>query len=45
MTPLTQSRIATVRHHMALEVTHDWDAVIATFEHPRYEMHWGRAGV
>ena len=24
---------------MALEVTHDGDAVIATFEHPRYEMH------
>ena len=24
---------------MALEVTHDWDAVIATFEHPRYEMY------
>jgi ketosteroid isomerase-like protein len=24
---------------MALESTHEWDAVIATFEHPRYEMH------
>ncbi|MGH1560184.1 nuclear transport factor 2 family protein [Caulobacter segnis] len=24
---------------MALECVHDWDAVIATFEHPRYEMH------
>ena len=24
---------------MALEVTHDWDAVIATFDHPRYEMY------
>ena len=23
---------------MALEVTHDWDAVIATFQRPRYEM-------
>lgn len=24
---------------MALEITHDWDAVIATFEHPRYELY------
>ncbi len=24
---------------MALEITHEWDAVIATFEHPRYELH------
>jgi ketosteroid isomerase-like protein len=24
---------------MALETTHDWDAVIATFEHPRYELY------
>jgi ketosteroid isomerase-like protein len=35
---LGERRIAVVRDHMALEVTHDWDAVIATFEHPRYEM-------
>jgi SnoaL-like domain len=41
MTNLTDARIANVRNHMALEVTHDWDAVIATFEHPRYEMHGG----
>ncbi|MEZ5997083.1 MAG: nuclear transport factor 2 family protein [Hyphomonas sp.] len=41
MTTLTEARIANVRNHMALEVTHDWDAVIATFEHPRYEMHGG----
>ena len=38
MTDLAQRRLQTVRDHMALEVTHDWDAVIATFEHPRYEM-------
>ena len=38
MTDLAQRRLQTVREHMALEVTHDWDAVIATFEHPRYEM-------
>jgi len=23
---------------MALEITHDWDGVIATFDHPRYEL-------
>lgn len=39
MTDLAERRLQTVRDHMALEVTHDWDAVIATFEHPRYEMH------
>jgi ketosteroid isomerase-like protein len=36
---LAAARIQVVRDHMALEVTHDWDAVIATFEHPRYEMY------
>lgn len=36
---LTAARIKTVRDHMAFECTHDWDAVIDTFEHPRYEMH------
>ncbi|MGO4814889.1 ester cyclase [Cupriavidus sp. 2MCAB6] len=36
---LNEARIQTVRNHMALECTHDWDAVINTFEHPRYEMH------
>ena len=41
MTNLTEARIANVRNHMALEVTHDWDAVLETFEHPRYEMHGG----
>ena len=41
MTNLTEARIANVRNHMALEVTHDWDAVMATFAHPRYEMHGG----
>ena len=38
MSDLAERRIETVRQHMALEVTHDWDAVIATFEHPRYEL-------
>ncbi len=41
MTDLTARRIETVRRHMALEITHDWDGVIATFDHPRYEMHGG----
>lgn len=41
MSTLADARIDTVRRHMALEVTHEWDEVIATFEHPRYEMHGG----
>ena len=36
---LTAARLKTVRDHMALECEHDWDAVITTFAHPRYEMH------
>lgn len=39
MIDLQAQRIETVRRHMALEITHEWDAVIATFEHPRYEMY------
>lgn len=39
MSDLAERRIRTVREHMALEITHDWDAVIATFEHPRYELY------
>jgi limonene-1,2-epoxide hydrolase len=39
MADLATRRIETVKRHMALEITHDWDAVIATFEHPRYEMY------
>lgn len=38
-TALAAARIATVRAHMALECVCDWDAVIATFHHPRYEMY------
>ncbi len=38
MSPLDEARIAVVRRHMALEITHDWDGVIATFAHPRYEL-------
>jgi ketosteroid isomerase-like protein len=36
---LNAMRIDTVRRHMALECVHDWDAVIATFAHPRYELY------
>ena len=39
MTELAERRIQRVRDHMALECACDWDAVIATFEHPRYEMY------
>jgi hypothetical protein len=39
MTELDEKRIAMVRRHMALEIEHDWDGVIATFAHPHYELH------
>ena len=41
MDRLSADRIQVVRDHMRLECEHDWDAVIATFAHPRYEMHGG----
>ena len=41
MEDLAERRLQTVRDHMALEIVSDWDAVIATFEHPRYEMATG----
>jgi len=33
-----ERREAIVREHMASENRHDFDATIATFEHPRYEL-------
>lgn len=39
MSSLSEARIKTVRDHMALECARDWDGVIATFAHPRYEMY------
>jgi limonene-1,2-epoxide hydrolase len=39
MDELAERRIQTVRDHMALECVRDWDAVIETFAHPRYEMY------
>jgi ketosteroid isomerase-like protein len=38
MDALDDARIATVREHMEAENRHDFDAVIATFAHPRYEL-------
>jgi predicted ester cyclase len=35
---LAAARDKTVRDHMRLEITHEWDAVIGTFDHPRYEL-------
>ena len=39
MDRLTAARIQTVRDHMRLECESDWDGVIATFAHPRYELY------
>lgn len=39
MSDLAERRLKTVKDHMALECVSDWDTVIATFEHPRYEMY------
>ena len=39
MSDLAERRLKTVRDHMELECECDWDGVIATFEHPRYEMY------
>ena len=36
---LQARRIQVVKDHMRLEVENNWDAVIATFEHPRYELY------
>ncbi len=36
---LQAERIRTVMDHMALECIQEWDKVIDTFAHPRYEMH------
>lgn len=38
MSDLDDRRIETVKRHMALEIAHDWDGVLATFDHPRYEL-------
>ena len=38
MSALRQRREELVRRHMEAENVHDFDAVIATFAHPRYEL-------
>jgi steroid delta-isomerase-like uncharacterized protein len=35
---LRRRRLAVVREHMETENAHDFDATLATFEHPRYEI-------
>jgi predicted ester cyclase len=40
---LQRKRIQLVRDHMRLEMEHDWDGVLATFEHPRYDINDGAA--
>ncbi|HEU4731328.1 MAG TPA: ester cyclase [Kofleriaceae bacterium] len=35
---LEAARVAVVREHMESENRHDFDATIATFSHPRYEL-------
>lgn len=39
MSNLCERRIQTVKDHMAMECVADWDGVIATFAHPRYELY------
>jgi len=39
MDNLSERRLKTVKDHMAMECTGDWDGVIATFDHPRYELY------
>jgi predicted ester cyclase len=41
MADLQERRIKTVKDHMYLETVHDWDGVIATFRHPRYDINDG----
>jgi predicted ester cyclase len=39
MSALDDQRVAIVAEHMASEVRLDFDATIATFKHPRYELY------
>ena len=40
---LAARRIETVKRHMALEITHEWDEVIATFDYSYmiFVVFWG----
>jgi len=43
MDGLQEKRLQVVRDHMRLEIEHDWDGVLATFEHPHYDINDGAA--
>jgi len=43
MTDLQSRRLQVARDHMRLEITHEWEAVLATFEHPHYDINDGQA--
>ncbi len=40
---LQRKRMQLARAHMRMEIDHDWDGVIATFEHPHYDINDGQA--
>jgi predicted ester cyclase len=40
---LQQRRLQVARDHMRLEITHEWEAVLAAFEHPHYDINDGQA--
>jgi|GEM_PF-2800277 hypothetical protein len=40
---LQTRRLQVARDHMRLEITHEWEAVLATFEHPHYDINDGQA--
>ncbi len=43
MRDLQEKRLKVVRDHMYLEIVHDWEGVLATFEHPHYDINDGAA--
>jgi predicted ester cyclase len=43
MSGLQERRLQVVRDHMRLEIEHDWEGVLATFEHPHYDINDGQA--
>jgi predicted ester cyclase len=40
---LQRKRMQIARQHMRMEIEHDWDGVLATFEHPHYDINDGAA--
>jgi predicted ester cyclase len=43
ITDLQSRRLQVTRDHMRLEIEHDWEGVLATFEHPHYDINDGMA--